>query len=57
MREKEKKREGGVTIYFGTGCQKVQVNWPPNPGHGLRVHVKMFGSSAALTHPVQQMSP
>lgn len=32
-------REGGcvdgVTIYSGAGCQRVQVNGPPNPGQGL----------------------
>lgn len=54
-------REGGcvdgVTIYSGAGCQRVQVNGPPNPGQGLRQSLQMFGSSAALTHLIQQLSP
>lgn len=30
---------------------------PPNPGHGPRQRLQMFGPSAALTHLIQQMSP
>ncbi len=56
-RERERESEDGVTIYSGTGCQRVQVNGPPNPGQRPRQSLQMFGSSATLTHLIQQMSP
>lgn len=47
----------GVIIYTGTGCQRVQVHGPPKSGHGQRRSLQMFGSSAALTHLIQQTRP